>query len=438
MANGSDIVNYMKQFIGTPYVWGGNSLTSGVDCSGLMVQGFKHFGINLNRTTYDQIGQGQAVSSKGLRPGDLVFFDTDPNTSGPDHVGVYMGNGKMLHAPRPGKNVEITDMTKGYYMDRFMGGRRMDGVKNSGASSNDFAAPEEVKMTPEELAASYGWAYGFLNGNKDLKKKFDQAVKETWSPDKFQAEIRDTDWWKKTSETARQAELQKSTDPATYQASVGATTIMVRQLASKMGAAIPESKMKGIVESALRTGLDQDEDGLRNVLGQYVQFTKDGTLKGEAGMHEYTMKQYASKMGVKMNDQAIKNQAQLVVRKMATTQDYESQVRKQAISAFPGYADQIEAGATMEDIASPYEQMMTKELELPGVPDMLSDPTIRSALNGLNTDGKPTGMSLTDFQSSVRSDPRWAKTTGARNATVDIGVNVLRDMGLVAPGGSGG
>ncbi len=434
MPSGQEIVDYLLQFKGTDYVWGGNQ-PGGFDCSGLMQYGFKHFGINLNRTTYDQIGQGQAVSLKGLRPGDLVFFDTDTKTAGPDHVGIYMGNGKMFHTPRPGKQAEITDMTSGYYVDRFMGGRRMDGVKTSGQSPTDFAEPEEVKMTPEELAASYGWAYGFLNGNKDLKQKFDQAVKETWSASKFQAEIRDTGWWKKTSETARQSELLKSTDPATYQASVNATTIKIQQLASEIGAAIPDNKLKGIVESAIRTGLDTDEDGLRNILGQYVQFTKDGTLKGEAGMHEYTMKQYAAQMGVKMNDQAIKNQAQLVIRKMATTEDYKSQVRNQAISAFPGYEDQINAGATMQDIASPYEQMMAKELELPSNPAGLDDSTIRSALNGLNSDGAPTGMSLTDFQSTLRNDPRWAKTSGARDKALDIGVSVLRDMGLASGGG---
>jgi len=400
-----------------------------------MQQGFAHFGINLNRTTYDQIGQGQAVSIKGLRAGDLVFFDTDTKTAGPDHVGVYMGNGKMLHAPRPGKGVEITDMTKGYYVDRFMGGRRMDGVKTAGGSSADFAAPEEVKMSPEELAASYGWSYGFLNGNKDLKKKFAEAIDGSWSPEKFQAEIRDTEWWKKTSETARQSELLKKTDPATYTAQVNATSIAIQQLAAEVGAAIPQSKLKTIVESSIRTGIDQDEDALRNILGQYVTFTKDGTLKGEAGMHEYTMKQYAASMGVRTNDQAIKNQAQLVIRKLATTQDFESQVREQAISAFPGYEDQINAGATMQDIASPYEQMMAKELELPDNPAGLDDTTIRSALNGLNSDGKPTGMSLADFQSTLRNDPRWAKTTGARDKAVDVGADVLRDMGLIAPGG---
>ena len=436
MADGSEIVDYLKQFIGTPYVWGGNDLSKGVDCSGLIQQGFKHFGISLNRTTYDQIGQGTAVGMKGLRPGDLVFFDTDKGTAGPDHVGIYAGNGKMLHAPRPGKGVEMVSMTSGYYMDRFMGGRRMDGVKSAGQSASDGPTDAEVKMTPEELASNYGWSYAFLNGNPELKKLFKEAVDGTWTAEKFQAGLRDTSWWKKTSDTARQAELQKSTDPATWQASIAATTIQVQQLAAEIGAAIPQSKMKGIVENVLKTGMD--EDALRNTLGHYVQFTKDGTLKGEAGMHEFTMKQYAAQMGVKIDDQAIKNQAQLVVRKLATTQDFEDQIRTQAKSAFPGYEQQIDAGVTVKDIASPYEQMMAKELELPNVQNGLDDPIIRNAMNGLSKDGKPSGVSLTDFQSSLRNDPRWRSTSNARDSAMDIGANVLRDMGLISGGGSSG
>lgn len=436
MTDGSAIVDYLKQFIGTPYVWGGNSLSNGVDCSGLVQQGFKHFGISLNRTTYDQIGQGSAVGMKGLRPGDLVFFDTDKGTAGPDHVGIYAGNGKMIHAPRPGKGVEMVDMTSGYYMDRFMGGRRMDGVKNAGASSADGPSEKEVKMTPEELASNYGWSYAFLHSNPELKKLFDEAVGATWSASKFQAELRDTKWWKKTSDTARQAQLQKTTDPATWQASLSATTIQVQQLAAEIGAAIPQSKLKGIAENILKTGMD--EGGIRNVLGKYVQFTKDGTLKGEAGMHEFTMKQYAASMGVKLDDQAIKNQAQLVVRKLATTQDFEDQIRTQAKSAFPGYEQQIDAGVTVKDMASPYEQMMAKELELPSVANGLDDPVIRSAMNGLNKDGKPAGMSLTDFQSSLRNDPRWRSTSNARDSAMDVGAGVLRDMGLISGGGQSG
>lgn len=426
--SGQDIVNYLLQFKGTPYVWGGSD-PSGFDCSGLMQYGFKHFGIDLNRTTYDQIGQGQAIGMKGLRPGDLVFFDTDKNTAGPDHVGIYMGDGKMFHTPRPGKAAEIVDMTQGYYMDRFMGGRRMDGVTPSGASSSDGPAPQEqVKLSPEEQAANYGWSFAFLSSIPEVKKIFSQAVDGTWTADKFQAALRDSKWWKENSDTMRQAQVQQKTDPATWKATLEATKLQVQQLASQIGAAVPVSQLDKIANSVASTGMD--ENGLRQVLAQYVTFSKDGTMTGEAGMHAYTMKQYAHANGVDISDQALKNQAALVVKKLATTQDYESQIREQAKSSYPGFAPQIDAGQTMQDIANPYIQTMARELELPSAALSLQDPTIKQALNGLNKDGKPTGKNLMDFESQLRNDPRWGRTKNAQDQVMTTGLNVLRSMGL--------
>lgn len=423
--NGADIVEYLKQYLGQPYVWGGETPETGFDCSGLIQWGFKHFGIDLPRVTYDQIGQGTPIGMKGLRVGDLVFFDT-AKQAGPDHVGIYMGGGKFLHTPRPGKAVEIADLSNDYYASRFMGGRRIGGVYASGQSVGDVE--QTPKLTAEELASSYGWAYGFLNSVPEIKRLFDNAVGETWTPEKFQAELRDTKWWKETSETRRQAQVMKNTDPATWQASVQAQTLQIRQLAAEMGAAIPENKIKGIAENAIQLGLD--ENGLRNALGQYVNFTKQGTLTGEAGMHEYTMKQYAYNMGLKIDKQAIKNQAQLVVRKLATTQDFESQMREQAKSMFPGYQPQIDSGMSMRDIASPYIQSMSQDLGIPAASIDIMDPLIKSALNGLSADGKPTGQSLTDFQARLKNDPRWKQTGRAQDQVMATGLAVLKNMGL--------
>jgi hypothetical protein len=428
--NANDIVEFAKKFLGTQYVWGGNSLTNGVDCSGLTQQIMKHFGIDIPRTTYDQIGEGKGVSIKGLRAGDLVFFDTNKNVKGADHVGIYIGNGKMIHAPRPGKGVEITSMTSGYYMDSFMGGRRLNGVKAVGAKDSDYdISSKEVKMTPEELASSYGWAYGFLNSNKELKKLFNDAVKGSWTPDKFQAEVRDTKWWKETSNTRREAQVTKSTDPATWKAMIDAAKIQVTQLAAEIGAAIPSNKLTSIAQNVVETGMDEDQ--LRYALGEYVGFTKNGTLKGEAAMHEYTMKQYAYNMGVQLSDQTIKNQAQRVVRKVATTQDFEDEVRQSAKSMYPAYEDQIDAGQTLADIASPYMQMMSAELQIPDGDINVSTPLIKSALNGLDAKGKPGGTTLYDFQRQLRNDPRWAQTDKAQDNVMNTGLEVLKNMGLI-------
>lgn len=78
---------------GTPYVWGGNSLTKGIDCSGLVQQIYRQLGVSVPRTTYEQAKSGRVVSVGDIRPGDLVFYGGDRH-----HVGIYAGNGKIVHA----------------------------------------------------------------------------------------------------------------------------------------------------------------------------------------------------------------------------------------------------------------------------------------------------------------------------------------------------
>ena len=95
-ATGEAIVNYAKQFLGNPYVYGGNSLTNGVDCSGFTTQIMKHFGINLQRSSSGQYANnGYSVSRDNIQAGDLVFYGYNGNVS---HVAIYIGNGQIIHA----------------------------------------------------------------------------------------------------------------------------------------------------------------------------------------------------------------------------------------------------------------------------------------------------------------------------------------------------
>lgn len=428
--NGQQIVDYLKQFIGTPYVHGGNSLTSGVDCSGMVQQAYQHFGLSVARVTYDQIGQGMAVGMKDLRPGDMIFFDTDKGKSGPDHVGIYMGNGKFIHAPRPGKGIEIDDLKSGYYQDLFMGGRRISGIEGGGPNNDqDFDSSDELpaRLNPEELASEYGFAYSFLKNQPGVAKVFDDYVKNNLSKEAFQAELRNTEWWQKNSDTMRKAQAEKSTDPATYEANLQATMVMVQQEAAKLGASIPPKKLKSIAEKAYATGMDEAQ--LANVLGGYVKFV-GGTLKGEAGQYENSIKSYAAQQGVTLDDQSVKNQAALVARKLATEDDFKNQIMQQAASTFPAYTEQLKAGQTMQDIANPYIQIMAQELEVNPASIKLSDPLIKSALNGVNQQGKPTGMDQTTFLSRLKNDPRWGQTQNAQDDTMKVGLSVLKSMGL--------
>ncbi|MFG2643267.1 NlpC/P60 family protein [Streptomyces sp. NPDC048370] len=94
-------ISFARDQIGKPYVWGATG-PSAYDCSGLTQAAWRSAGVALPRTTYTQINAGQRVSRSALAPGDLVFF-----YSGISHVGLYIGGGQMIHAPRPGAPVRV-------------------------------------------------------------------------------------------------------------------------------------------------------------------------------------------------------------------------------------------------------------------------------------------------------------------------------------------
>ncbi len=110
--------DYAKKQVGKPYRYGATGPDS-FDCSGLVQWTFDKAGKNLSRTTFDQIAEGKSVKQSNLQKGDLVFF-----YSGPSHVGIYLGDGKMVHSPKPGRSVEVVDMNS-YWSSNLTGARRV-------------------------------------------------------------------------------------------------------------------------------------------------------------------------------------------------------------------------------------------------------------------------------------------------------------------------
>lgn len=112
-----DAVGLVKQYLGTPYVWGGEN-PGGFDCSGLLQYVWGKVGVQIPRVSQAQWKAGKAVSRAGLRPGDAVFFGS---RNGPGHVGMFIGNGQFIEAPRTGLKVRISQLSG---RNDFIGGRR--------------------------------------------------------------------------------------------------------------------------------------------------------------------------------------------------------------------------------------------------------------------------------------------------------------------------
>ncbi len=120
-ATGQAIVNKAMQYLGVPYVWGGTS-PSGFDCSGLVQYVMNSLGIDIARVAEDQRNCGTYVTRDNLEPGDLVFFSNGSNIH---HVGIYIGDGNMIHAPQTGDVVKISSINTDYRISQYAGAVRM-------------------------------------------------------------------------------------------------------------------------------------------------------------------------------------------------------------------------------------------------------------------------------------------------------------------------
>ncbi len=118
----SELVKTAKRFIGIPYRWGGEDANNGFDCSGLTMVSYRLNGLNLPRNSRSQFKAGKWIAKQDLKLGDLVFFATKGGTR-VTHVGMYVGNGKFIHAPRTGQKVRIENLSNRFFARTYMGGR---------------------------------------------------------------------------------------------------------------------------------------------------------------------------------------------------------------------------------------------------------------------------------------------------------------------------
>ncbi|MBR2044561.1 MAG: C40 family peptidase, partial [Agathobacter sp.] len=101
-----DLVNYALQFVGNRYVWGGESLTNGVDCSGYTMKIYQKYGIYLPHSSRAQPNHGTKITRDQIRPGDLIFYG---NGSSINHVAIYIGNGQVVHASNARDGIKISN-----------------------------------------------------------------------------------------------------------------------------------------------------------------------------------------------------------------------------------------------------------------------------------------------------------------------------------------
>lgn len=124
-SNSNSIVETAKSYLGSSYVSGGSSPSTGFDCSGFTKYVYGLYGISLNRTASDQADNGTPISKDELQPGDLLLFSYYGSSS-IGHTGIYIGDGKFVHAANSNRGVVTDTIESGYYLENYVGARRID------------------------------------------------------------------------------------------------------------------------------------------------------------------------------------------------------------------------------------------------------------------------------------------------------------------------
>lgn len=172
-ASPTELIQKANQYQGIPYRWGGTT-TAGFDCSGFTQRVYSDIGVKIGRTTWDQYARGTSVSKNNLKTGDLVFF----NTAGPgslSHVGIYVGNGKMIHSGTS-TGVGYASINDPYYWgSRYAGAKRMTNLEEV----KEVAIDTAIYATRGEVAYQIATALGLDTSDKIVDSTQIKDVKPT-------------------------------------------------------------------------------------------------------------------------------------------------------------------------------------------------------------------------------------------------------------------
>lgn len=290
------------------------------------------------------------------------------------------------------------------------------------------------KINRRELAQSYGFALAFMNSNPELKQLFNQAVAQTWTPEKFVAQMRATKWFKNKSASVRNAILQETSDPATFQASVDQMTATVQDTYGSMfGANMDDKQVSKWARMAVRLGWSQAElvDRISSTV-DYEKMLKKDSLGGTAAETKAQLDSLASNYGVRLGDQWKARQLAKIMSGDDTLAGIQTKVQEMAMREYKAFADRIAAGETVSEIADPYVSRYAELLEMNPNSVKLNDDMIQRAMKQTGPDGKAAAMDLHTFEKEVRKDNRWQYTKNARQEVANVTSELMRSFGVMS------
>lgn len=282
----------------------------------------------------------------------------------------------------------------------------------------------------DQATTAYGVTADLINAIPALQGKLQEAIKGGWSQDKLNAEIAQTDWYRQHGQDVRNLLMQHATDPATYNENIANAQKLVQQVAGQYGRTVDA---KSLAYQYLANGWTQQT--LQDVVGHGALETNQGALVGDAAQLQSHLEQTAQAYGVAYTDSYLKGFINRIQQGHDTVDGFDAVMKARAKAAYPQFADQLDGGQTLAQIADPYMATMAKTLEIPQTEVKLTDPMIRKALSVKDPKtGAMTSQPLYDFEHQLKDDPRYDKTDQAKTDAYSLLAQIGKDWGFTGGG----
>jgi hypothetical protein len=289
-----------------------------------------------------------------------------------------------------------------------------------------------VALDLQTALSQYGLVGLYAKNNPEINRVLQAAIAGEWDSARFERSLWDTNWWKTLNETRRALDVMRVTDPATYAQQINNKKAEVGRIASGLGFAVDTAAW---AKRALENGWDLATLQQAMVDGNAHNLKKSGagSFTGQAGEIETMVREMYSAYGLPLTEERIRQVAVGVLSGRHTMGGIEAETRAQARKLYPQFADEIDSGLSVLDIASPYIQTMAATLEMPETYFNLANTQIKQALEYKDpTTGKQTTKPLWMFERELKEDPRWQRTKAARNDTYAILEQIGQDWGMSA------
>lgn len=306
---------------------------------------------------------------------------------------------------------------------------KQDDLNNDGRADKKDRDLKRDEISNELLGRDYKYASRVIGGAPEIAKIFEDAIAQGWTPERFEAAVTNSDWYESVGgEYARKAWFAKTMGGPDWDDQMDQARDMMKRTATQMGVTLTPEELDSYAERYITEGWY--EPSRQGMMSEALASKMAADEGGNIAVRD-ELAALARSNGVKVNDQWYDEVVQSIARGDATQADYEMYLREQAASKFPLYSDRIKAGVSVKSLVSPYTARMAEMFDINEEEISFDDPYIAGVLGAIDEKGNPKSVNFTDFETSLRQDPRWLQSENGSKAFMDLAEKMAKDWGFI-------